>query len=348
VDLSKLVSKRAISLDELANKTVAIDAYNVLYQFLTTIRQQDGSPLMDANGNITSHLSGLFYRTIDLIEHGVRPVYVFDGIPSILKQKALAARMRRRTDAYAAWQEAVKEGDMEKARASAQKSTTVNKEIVRSARELLDSMGIYCISAPSEGEAQASVMCREGVVDVVASQDYDTLLLGAPLVARNVTVSGRRKLPGKNIYIDVSPELVDLNETLRQLDVSQEQLVWMGLMLGTDFNDGIKGIGPKNALRIAKAAKSVDDMEKVVKERYKSEFEVDVHEVIGLFEKPEVKSVTGGEIEKGLKMKPDYERMIKFMCDDHGFSRERIGKHAERLVSLRGSARQQGMDSWLS
>lgn len=348
VDLGKLVVKRGITLDELNGKVVAIDAYNVLYQFLTTIRQPDGTPLMDGEGNVTSHLSGLFYRTIDLVDHGARPIYVFDGMPSVLKQKALEARTRRRVAAYAAWQEARREGNVEEAGRQAQKSTTVNKAIVSSAKELLGRMGVYCVSAPSEGEAQASVMCRHGTVDMVASQDYDTLLLGAPLIARNVTISGKRKLPNKDIYIEVKPEIVDLHDTLKALGVSQKQLVWIGVMLGTDFNEGVRGIGPKTALKLAKAARGIDDITKVVREKYKQEFEVDVREVAAMFEKPEVKDVPKREVAEGLKLKPDREGIVRFMCGEHGFSEDRIGKYADKLVKIRGSARQQGMDGWLS
>ncbi len=346
VDLSKLVSKRKIELAGLANKRIAIDGYNVLYQFLSIIRQQDGTPLMDEHGNVTSHLSGLFYRTIELISVGIRPMYVFDGIPSMLKQKTIHARMKRREDAREAWEAARKEGDIKKARQFAQGSTRVDKGIVESAKRLLDCMGIYYISAPSEGEAQASFLCRNGLVDVVGSQDYDTLLLGAPLVARNITISGKRKLPGKSIYVNVEPELISLGDTLASMQISREQLIWIGLMLGTDFNDGIKGIGPKTALKIAKSSGSVEEVERYIKERYKTEFELDVHEVIALFENPEVREVEASEIDVGMGKKPDRKSIIDFMCAEHGFSAERVGRYADKLISLRGSARQQGIGEW--
>ena len=348
VELGKLVSKRELSLDELSNKVVAIDAYNVLYQFLTTIRQADGTLLTDSSGNITSHLSGLFYRTIDLIGHSAKPLYVFDGIPSVLKQKALEARMRRREEARASWEEAKRMGETEKAKQFASVSTTVNKDIVRSAKELLDRMGIYYISAPSEGEAQASVMCKQGLVDMVISQDYDTLLLGAPLIARNVTISGKRKLPGKNIYVDVKPELVSLKDTFNKLGLNQEQLIWIGVMLGTDFNDGIKGIGPKTALKIAKGSRSIKEIEGYIKTKYNAEFELDITEVIRLFEKPEVERIRAKDLKDGLARKPDKESIMEFMCDVHGFSKDRIEKYADRLVAARGSARQKGIDEWFS
>ncbi len=346
VDLSKLAVRRKIELRELNGKSVAIDAFNVLYQFLSIIRQPDGMPLTDKDGNVTSHLSGLFYRTIDLIGNGILPIYVFDGIPSILKQKTIAARMRRRKDAHSAWDLAVKEGRLEEARTYAQASTSVNKEIVTSAKELLGLMGIYCISAPSEGEAQASSMCRHGQVYAVGSQDYDTLLLGAPLVVRNMTLSGKRKLPNRNVYVSVEPELVSLGETLDNLKITQEQLIWIGIMLGTDFNDGIKGVGPKTALKIAKSSSSISEIASYVRSKYKSEFELDPNEIMAMFKNPEVKEITRAELEAGLRQKPDKGGLIEFMCDRHGFSKERIGKYADMLVKMRGSARQQSMDSW--
>jgi len=241
VDLSKLITKEKISLKQLNGKTVAIDAYNVLYQFLSIIRQPDGSPLKDSKGRVTSHLSGLFYRSIDLIQNGITPIYVFDGIPSKLKMKTIEARTRRRDEAYNAWMEAKAKGAMEAARTYAQESTRVDKNIVASAKKLLELMGIAHISAPGEGEAQASYMCRKGLVYAAASQDYDTLLFGADTIIRNLTLSGRRKLPKKNVYVEVEPERIVLSETLANLGISRQQLIWVGSIL--DRNTWNFGIG---------------------------------------------------------------------------------------------------------
>jgi flap endonuclease-1 len=112
VNLSKLISKRRLLFDELTGKAIAIDAYNVLYQFLSIIRQPDGTPLMDAQGNVTSHLSGIFYRTIELLEYGIKPIYVFDGLPSVLKQKTIAARMKRKEEAREAFEKAKESGNI--------------------------------------------------------------------------------------------------------------------------------------------------------------------------------------------------------------------------------------------
>ncbi|MFI5412651.1 MAG: flap endonuclease-1 [Candidatus Micrarchaeales archaeon] len=346
VDLSKLVSRRKIMLDELNNKIIAIDAYNVLYQFLSIIRGPDGTSLMDSHGNVTSHLSGIFYRNIELMTYGIKPIYVFDGIPSILKQKTIEARMQRRQEAHDAWKEAVAKGDMEAAKTHAQGSTRMTKEIVASAKKLLEYMGVPYISAPSEGEAQASHMCKKGLVYAVGSQDYDTMLFGAPNVVRNLTISGKRKLPGKNIYVNVEPELMSFKDTLESLGLNQKQLIWIGIMLGTDFNAGIKGVGPKTALKVAKSAKTIEDIEKYVNEK-KESFELDPREVEKLFLDPEVKDVSKEELNSLMNQRPNHDKIIEFMCKEHDFSEDRIGKYSAKLSGIRVSSKQSGIDNWI-
>ncbi len=346
VDLSKLVSKRKLLFEELNGKSVAIDAYNVLFQFLSIIRQADGTPLMDSKGNITSHLSGLFYRTLDMLDYGIKPIYVFDGIPSILKQKTTMARIKRREDAYKAWQEAKETGDVEAMRTHAQASTRITKEIVASSKTLLDYMGIGYINAPSEGEAQASYMSKRGLVYAAGSQDYDTMLFGSKYVVRNLTFSGKRKLPGKNIYINVDPEIMSFDDTLKSLEISHKQLIWLGILLGTDFNQGIKGAGPKTALKMAKAAKSIDDIKSAVKEKFGVEFELDIKEVEDLFLNPEIKEMDKEDVESLFQKQYDKEKLVEFMCKEHGFSEDRIMKTSERLSKSKTDSRQKGMDKW--
>lgn len=240
VDLSKLISKRKLKFEELTGRTIAIDAFNVLYQFLSIIRQPDGTPLMDTHGNVTSHLSGIFYRTTELLEYGIKPIYVFDGVPSVLKDKTNMARIKRREDAHKAWQQAKETGDIEAMRTFAQASTRIDKNIIESSKELLNLMGVGYMNAPGEGEAQASWMSKKGLVYAAASQDYDTLLFGSKYVVRNLTFSGKRKLPRKNVYVNVEPEIASFEDTLKLLDLSHRQLVWVGILLGTDFDEGIR------------------------------------------------------------------------------------------------------------
>ncbi len=253
VNLRGLVPIENVKLEDLGGKIIAIDAYNALYQFLAIIRQPDGTPLTDNSGKVTSHLSGLFYRTSNLVEMGIKPVYVFDGEPPELKATEIQRRREIKIEAARHYEKAKEKGDVMKMRMFAQASMSLKDYMEKDAMRLLDLMGLPWVQAPSEGEAQAAYMTRKGDADHCASQDYDSLLFGAPRLLRNVTISGRRKLPSKNIYVDVVPELVTLDDVLGDCELTREQLVDVGILVGTDFNpDGIKGLGPKTALKLIK------------------------------------------------------------------------------------------------
>ena len=189
-------------------RVMALDAYNAIYQFLSSIRQPDGTPLMDAQGSVTSHLSGVLYRTSSIMSKGVRMVYVFDGPPHPLKNETLEARREVKRRAQKAWEKALAEGDMEGARMKAQQTSVLDKAMVAEVKDLLDAMGVPWVDALGDGEAQASYMSAKGDVWAVASQDYDSLLYGSSLLVRNATLSGRRKLPGRGRreYVQVVPE----------------------------------------------------------------------------------------------------------------------------------------------
>ena len=251
VNLSGIVPAENISLEDLQGKIVAIDAYNAIYQFLSTIRGPDGTPLKDAMGRVTSHLTGLLYRNINLLEADIRPVYVFDGVPHELKSQTLAERSERRTKAHNEWREAVSEGDIERARCKATQSSRMTNEIAESSRILLTYLGIPVVQAPEEGEAQAAHMASIGDAWAASSQDYDSFLFGAPRLVRNLNISGRRKLPGSKEYRDISIELIELPKVLEANGLqTREQLIDLAILIGTDYNPGIRGIGPKKGLKL--------------------------------------------------------------------------------------------------
>jgi flap endonuclease-1 len=320
-DLSGVIVSAPISLDCLAGKKVAIDAYNAIYQFLSIIRQRDGTPLMDHEGQVTSHLSGLFYRTSRLLELGIRPIYVFDGKPSALKSSTLEARFNVREKARLGWREALERGDLAEARSKAQASSRLTGMMVQESKKLLSLMGVPCVQAPGEGEAQAAELVREGEAYACASQDYDALLFGAELLVRNFTMSGRRKLPKKGIYVQVEPEMIDLQKNLSALGLTRQKLVWMALLVGTDFNAGVKGIGPKKAYGLVKDSSSLDE----VVAKSGGEFEVDPVELEGLFlNSPEGKAET-------VPGSFDSEALKEFLISK-AFSSERL-ENALRTLS---------------
>ena len=340
--------KEKIGLEELERKTIAIDAFNTIYQFLSIIRQPDGTPLVDAKGRVTSHLSGLLYRTINLVEHDITPIFVFDGIPPVLKKRTLEARMNARKTALEGWETAKKKGLIEEARTYAMKSTRINEEIINSSKELLNYMGIPFIQAPSEGEAQAAYLSKEGVVYASASQDYDSFLYGADTVIRNITVTGRRKLPKKNVFVEVSIERTQLKDLLTSMGISLEKLIWLSILIGNDYDTGIAGIGPKTALKIVKGHDSLSGVMQFVKEKYKAEIDANPSDVEGLFKRPDVLHLSASDIEMLKKnAKADKGRLLKFMCDEHGFTTERVEKAAEKLVTKSESANQKGINSWM-
>jgi flap endonuclease-1 len=338
VDFGDLVVRRALTLEELRGKSIAVDGYNALYQFLTVIRQPDGTPLMDSHGRVTSHLSGVFYRTINLLEMGVKPVYVFDGKPPEIKEMEVARRRALREEAVKKYEEALQRGDLKAARTYASQSARLREEMVDEVKKLLDAMGVPWIQAPSEGEAQAAYLAIKGDVWASASQDYDSLLYGAPKLVRNLTISGRRRLPRSEKYVEVVPELVLLSEVLRTLELTREQLIDLAILIGTDYNpDGVKGIGPKRAYILIKKHGSLENVLKHLPEVQIPSFQ----SIREIFLKPTV------SMDYVVRWRPiDRGKVLEILVEEHDFSRERVEKAIDRVEEALRMERQVGLDKW--
>lgn len=340
VDLGDLIEARKIGFKELSGKKIAIDAYNALYQFLSIIRQPTGEPLMDSKGNITSHLSGLLYRTTNLLEFGILPVYVFDGIPPALKMKTLEERVEIREEAEEKWKEALEAGDLEEARVHAQASAKLSKGMVDDAKTLLTYLGMPWVQAPEEGEAQAAYMSMKGDVYASASQDYDSILFGAKRLVRNLTITGRRKLPRKNIYVEIVPELIESEKALEALGLTREQLIEIAILVGTDYNPkGIANIGPKKAYRIIKEHGSIEN---AIKRKAIPEPEFDYKTIKKLF-----LDYKKTEDYKLSWSKPDEEKVIAFLCKERDFSEDRVKNALSRMkAAIDEHVSQIRLDSW--
>ena len=307
----------------------AIDANNALYQFLTIIRQPDGTPLMDRKGRVTSHLSGILFRVSSFMEKGIKPVFVFDGKPTALKQATIDERRKLRNEAGEKWKEAVERGDEEEAYKQARSSTRVDTTIVETSKELLRLMGIPVVQAPGEGEAQASYMVAKGDARYVVSQDYDTLLFGAPLLVRNLTVSGKRKIRGRQIT--VSPERIVLADTLAGLHLTREQLIEIGILVGTDFNPGVEGVGAKTGLKIVQKGEFAQKLKE-------KQPDFDPAPVMEMFLHPPVTddySLAAGHM--------DAEAIRRMLCDGYDFSPERVDRALEGFTVKAG---QKTLESW--
>jgi len=338
VDISDLVSGRPISLSEMSGKIIAIDAFNALYQFLSIIRQPDGTPLKNRDGEVTSHLSGLFYRCVNFLEAGIKPVFVFDGKPPELKRETIQARVAARMDAEVAWKEALAEGDVRKAWSKATRASRLTATMIGDSKTLLEDMGIPWVQAPSEGEAQASSMVAKGIAHAAASQDFDALLFGCPRLVRNLAISGKRRVPRSNRFVDVNPEEVLLDQVLSSIGVSRQQLVDMGILMGTDFNPGIKGIGPKKALAMIKQFGNIG---KAVEAGKIPAIEL-LDELRDIFLNPPVieeVSLSWGEVKR--------PETLGFMCDRNSFSVDRINSALDRVQKSSPPSVSTSLDRWL-
>jgi flap endonuclease-1 len=339
VQISAIIPKTEVELQDLTGKKVAIDAYNTLFQFLSIIRQRDtGEPLRDSKGRVTSHLSGLFYRTIRLIDVGIKPVYVYDGKPPEFKAKTIKEREEAREEARKKWEEAVKEGRKEDIMVYAQGALKLTDEMMEESKKVLDAMGIPWVQAPSEGEAQCAFICKRGDVDYAGSQDYDALLFASPRLVRNLSITGRRKLPRQEAYIEIKPEIIELEKVLSELQINREQLIILGILVGTDYNPrGIKGIGPKTALKIVRENKTLDEVLKQVE----WDFDVDPHRIFEFFLNPPV--------EKNYRIEwkqPDREKLIELMVEEHDFSKERVENALKKLIEVKKEGTQLRLEDW--
>jgi flap endonuclease-1 len=318
--LTPIITKQTLSLDDLRRRSLAIDGNAELYQFLALIRLRDGTPLRDSRGRITSHLAGLFYRTTRLIaEYRIEPIFVFDGMPPALKAAEIERRRSTRERYAQEHAEAVRAGDLARAYSKATMTSRLTRDMIGEARELLHRLGIPAIQAPSEAEAQAAHMARTGRVWAAASKDYDSLLFGAPKLLRFLTISGREFLPSQGTFRPIVPELIELDRLLGGWQITREQLVDVAILVGTDFNEGVKGIGPKKALALIQKHGRLEAIP-----AYAGQLG-DVSAIRRLYLEPDVTDTY--EIAFG---KPDVAGVTAFLCEERAFARDRVAAALDR------------------
>jgi flap endonuclease-1 len=320
VVLTPIVASQTLALDDLRGRSLAVDGNGELYQFLALIRLRDGTPLGDSKGRITSHLAGLFYRTTRLIaDYRLDLTFVFDGTPPALKAAEIQRRRSTRQRYEIEHAEAVRAGDLARAYSKATMTSRLTREMVGEARELLRLMGIPAVQAPGEAEAQAAAMAREGRVWAAASKDYDSLLFGAPRLLRFLTLSGKEFLPSQGTFRPIVPELIELDRLLEHWRITREQLVDLAILVGTDFNEGIKGIGPKKALKLVQQYGRLEAMPEYVDRLGEAA------EVRRIFLEPEV--AADYEAPRGT---PDFAAIKAFLCDEREFAADRVSAALER------------------
>lgn len=339
LNLKELVVREKTTLEAFSSKVIAVDAYNAIYQFLASIRGPDGLQLSDSEGRITSHLSGLLYRNINFLSLGIKPVYVFDGKPPSLKTAEIERRKQIKKDATVKYEKAIAEGNMEDARKFAQQTTSMKDGMVKESKQILTYFGIPYIDAPSEGEATAAHLTNTGQAYASASQDFDSILCGAKRLIRNFTNSGRRKLPNRNTYVEIEPEIIETQKSLDSLGITREQLVDVGILIGTDFNpNGFDRIGPKTALKMIKQYSRLEDIQQIQEQLH----EIDYEQIRKIFLEPIVADVD--EIVFG---NVDYEGMSNYLVKERSFSEDRIQSSLNRLKKAL-EKKSHNLDQWFS
>ncbi|KPV64974.1 MAG: Flap endonuclease 1 [Candidatus Bathyarchaeota archaeon BA1] len=340
VNLTPIIVKRVIRLEDLRGKSLAVDANNYLYQFLALIRTRDGTPLRDPHGNITSHLAGLMFRSTCLLhDYEIDLVFVFDGEPPKLKEQEILKRRELREKATREWGEALKEGNYATAFSKAVMTSRLTKPMIEDSKHLLKLLGIPYVQAPSEAEAQTAYMAMRGDVWAASSRDYDSLLFGAPQLVRNLTISGREFLPSKGTARPLKPELINLGLLLSHYEITRKQLIDVAILMGTDFNEGVRGVGPKTALRLIKRHGKIENLPNGVCLKAPPYLE----EIRRIFLEP--------------KVSPDYtlqygdlreDELYTFLRDQRGFSEDRVKKAVQRMERFYLNKRQRGLEEWFT
>ncbi|MEC4848155.1 MAG: flap endonuclease-1 [Nitrosarchaeum sp.] len=339
LNLKELVVREKTTLESFSSKVIAIDAYNAIYQFLASIRGPDGLQLSDSEGRITSHLSGLLYRNINFLSLGIKPVYVFDGKPPSLKTAEIERRKQIKKDATIKYEKAIADGNLEDARKFAQQTTSMKDGMVKESKQILSYFGIPFIDAASEGEATAAHLTNTGQAYASASQDFDSILCGAKRLIRNFTNSGRRKIPNRNTYVEIEPEIIETQKTLDSLEITREQIVDIGILIGTDFNpNGFDRIGPKTALKMIKQYSRLEDIPQIQEQLQTIEYE----KIRKIFLEPVVTDVN--EI---VFRKVDYEGMTNYLVKERSFSEDRIQSSLNRLRKAL-EKKSHNLDQWFS
>ena len=338
VNLTPIIIKHVLQLENLKGKSLAVDANNYLYQFLSLIRTRDGTPLKDSHGNITSHLSGLMFRSTRLIhDYNIDLIFVFDGKPPELKQPEILKRRRLREKATKEYEEALKAKDYATAWSKAVMTSRLTKPLIEDAKQLLNLLGIPYVQAPSEAEAQTAYMAMKGDVWAASSKDYDSLLFGAPRLLRYLTIYGREFLPSKGISRVLKPEIIDLYEFLSYHNITREQLIDLAILIGTDFNEGIKGIGPKTAIKLIKEYGKLENLPNNIQSQISNNYK----EIRETFLDPETTSNYNLEYQE-----LNEEALYQFLCDQRDFSRKNVETIIQRMKNFYQNKKRISLEKW--
>ncbi|KMZ64159.1 Flap endonuclease 1 [Zostera marina] len=317
-------------------RKIAIDASMSIYQFLIVIGRTGVETLTNEAGEVTSHLQGMFTRTIRLLEAGIKPVYVFDGAPPDLKKQELAKRYSKRADATEDLAEAVETGDKEGIEKYSKRTVKVTKQHNDDCKRLLRLMGVPVVEAPSEAEAECAALCKNDKVYAVASEDMDSLTFAAPRFLRHLMDPSSRKIPVMEF---------DVAKVLEELELTMDQFIDLCILSGCDYCDSIRGIGGMTALKLIRQHGSIEKiLENINKERFQIPEIWPYQEARRLFKEP---VVTCADQQPDLKWtSPDEEGIVAFLVNENGFNNERVLKGVEKIKAAKNKSSQGRLESF--
>lgn len=320
--LTPLIEIEKIGLKGICGKVLAVDALNAVYQFLALVRAGT-EPLKNRRGLVTSHLVGIATRYSKLaLECQCGFVFVFDGPPHPLKAREIERRRELRRKAREEYERLLAEGKLDEAFSKAVVAVSVDEWTIESAKKLVQLMGFPVVEAPADAEAQAALIVSRGEAWAVSSQDWDSLLYGAPRLVRYVTLTGFEWLPSKQRARKLEPELAELEKVVRVLGITRRQLVEIAVLVGTDYNEGVEGVGPKTAYKLIKTYGSLDRLPASIRAKLPENYE----EIVELFLNPPVKKDYALDFRE-----PDREGLMRFLVDENDFSPSRAQTIVERL-----------------
>jgi flap endonuclease-1 len=325
------------TLKNLTGKIITFDAFNTLYAFVSTIRYRDGTPLKNYNGDVTSHLSGLWNRNRAFLENSIKPIYVFDGHPDKRKTMEIRRRKFRKMDAQKKYEEAYDSGDEREMLKQAKRTPRVSSKMIKSSKELLRAMGIPFITAPQEAEAQCAYIVNSELAWAVATQDYDAFLFNSKRILRYLTASKSSKNEVQLYFIENF-----LNET----KLTQIQLVDMGILIGLDFFEGIRGVGSKTAYKLISEH---GDLETIIKKKVEIRKvpiyidQKDIDEVREIFLNPVVRK----DLPRMVWKRPKKEDLERILIEENNFSEESTKDNIEDFVRQRSSKQQISLDRFI-
>lgn len=316
-----------------------------IYQFLIAVRSMDAAgggsmQLTNDAGEVTSHLTGMLYRTIKMLEAGIKPVFVFDGKAPTMKGGELAKRKERQKAAEDELAKLQQEGSG----ATAEDIERQQKRLVRASREqseevkqLLRLMGVPVLDAPCEAEATCAALAKAGKVFATGTEDADALTFGTPILLRHLNAAESRKLP----IVEVN-----LEAALAGLQLTHAQFIDLCILCGCDYTDSIKGIGPVTALKLVREHGSIEEiLKKLDKDKYTLPEPFPFADARQLFVQPDVIDVEAPECD--FKWTDcDADGLRKYLVEEKQFGEERINKAIERLQKCRGKSSQGRLDTF--